>query len=390
MRRDFGESNFGDERNFEIFDTTDNEPISLDIKNSYNLLNGLNNQLKETLSKSLSQSVFDLLNCFICLSPANDPLSCPKCNNFACRKCLVTYFAGRDSRQCGLCKQKIRLDEMKENTIIKEIEDIIDKDDTKKNKSEKLSKIIEEKKKTWESQTANINNIITRITHYQESLEKYRKQFDKFFAECQKVVTKTFEDYNQKTANLINSLLSFNKVADNSIQKYNEMNKLNCNNYYTNENIKSLINEILALERKHFNERNNNETNEFLNMPITLAPNIKSFKIGETDIGPFDEEDITESYSINTKNKLKNIKIVYKYNNNNNKNVKCKFTFTLPGNFNIFLTQCLPNEDKDIIFYPMELSDKQGNKYTYECDIPTKQLSIRKYVSTQAILFSID
>ena len=147
MRRDFGESNFGNERNFEIYDTTDNEPISLDIKNSYNLLNGLNNQLKETLSKSLSQSVFDLLNCFICLSPANDPLSCPKCNNFACRKCLVTYFAGRDSRQCGLCKQKIRLDEMKENTIIKEIEDIIDKDDTKKNKSEKLSKIIEEKKK---------------------------------------------------------------------------------------------------------------------------------------------------------------------------------------------------------------------------------------------------
>ncbi len=167
------------------------------------------------------------------------------------------------------------------------------------------------------------------------------------------------------------------------------MNKLNCNNYYTNENIKSLINEILALERKHFNERNNNETNEFLNMPITLAPNIKSFKIGETDIGPFDEEEITESYSINTKNKLKNIKIVYKYNNNNNKNVKCKFTFTLPGNFNIFLTQCLPNEDKDIIFYPMELSDKQGNEYTYDCDIPTKQLSIRKNISTQALLFSI-
>ena len=365
MRRDFGESNFGNERNFEIYDTTDNEPISLDIKNSYNLLNGLNNQLKETLSKSLSQSVFDLLNCFICLSPANDPLSCPKCNNFACRKCLVTYFAGRDSRQCGLCKQKIRLDEMKENTIIKEIEDIIDKDDTKKNKSEKLSKIIEEKKKTWESQTANINNII------------------------QKVVTKTFEDYNQKTANLINSLLSFNKVADNSIKKYNEMNKLNCNNYYTNENIKSLINEILAMERKHFNERNNNETNEFLNSPITLNPNINSFTIGKTDIGPFDGENITKSYLINYTNKLKNIKIEYKYNKNNNKNVKCKFTFTLQGYFNILLTQCLPNEDKDIIFYPMELSDKQGNEYTYECDIPTKQLSIRKNISTQALLFSI-
>ena len=143
------------------------------------------------------------------------------------------------------------------------------------------------------------------------------------------------------------------------------------------------------MERKHFNESNNNETNEFLNSPITLNPNINSFTIGKTDIGPFEGENITKSYLINYTNKLKNIKIEYKYNKNNNKNVKCKFTFTLQGYFNILLTQCLPNEDKDIIFYPMELSDKQGNEYTYECDIPTKQLSIRKNISTQALLFSI-
>ena len=35
----------------------------------------------------MSESVLNLTRCFICLCPALDPLKCPECNNFACKKC---------------------------------------------------------------------------------------------------------------------------------------------------------------------------------------------------------------------------------------------------------------------------------------------------------------
>ena len=57
-------------------------------EDSFMLLNSLN----DSLNKDLSQSVFDLVKCFICYNQVVDPLSCPKCNNFACSKCLEMYF----------------------------------------------------------------------------------------------------------------------------------------------------------------------------------------------------------------------------------------------------------------------------------------------------------
>ena len=46
------------------------------------------NELEEPINKNLSQSVMDIANCFICLSQAINPLSCPKCYNFACELCF--------------------------------------------------------------------------------------------------------------------------------------------------------------------------------------------------------------------------------------------------------------------------------------------------------------
>ena len=51
-------------------------------ENSFSLLKSLN----ESLNKDLSQSVLELVKCFICYNQVVDPLSCPKCNNFACKK----------------------------------------------------------------------------------------------------------------------------------------------------------------------------------------------------------------------------------------------------------------------------------------------------------------
>ena len=93
------------------------------LKRSLLLLNDIN----DTINKNISKSVLDLVNCFICLSPVNEPLTCPKCNNFACKKCLEKYFGEETQKRCPLCKRDIKLNELKENKIVEEIEAILNK-----------------------------------------------------------------------------------------------------------------------------------------------------------------------------------------------------------------------------------------------------------------------
>ena len=129
--------------NFQLPSNSKNENFKSNIKSSINLLD----DILDSLDKDLSQSVIDLTKCFICLCQTDTPLSCPKCNNFACKKCLESYFNGVREKKCPLCKQNITLSSLKENEIVQEIQKIINKDDTKKNKVEELSRLIQEKKK---------------------------------------------------------------------------------------------------------------------------------------------------------------------------------------------------------------------------------------------------
>ena len=151
---------------------------------SFNILKSLN----ESLNKDLSQSVFDLVKCFICYGPVVNPLSCPKCNNFACSKCLEMYFGNQRGKKCPICKQNIELKQLKKNELISKVEDILNKCDSEKNKIEELSALIEEKKNLWENQANNINGILNRIFKYQENLEEYKKEYQLFFLNCQKVI----------------------------------------------------------------------------------------------------------------------------------------------------------------------------------------------------------
>ena len=86
------------------------------LNNPFSLLNSFN----ESLNRDLSQSVFDLVKCFICYNQAVNPLSCPKCNNFACSKCLEMYFGNQRAKKCPLCKQIIELKELKTNEVYKD------------------------------------------------------------------------------------------------------------------------------------------------------------------------------------------------------------------------------------------------------------------------------
>ena len=269
-------SNFqGINNNNNINSNNNNNIDNLDLKNSYVLLDELN----DSLNKKISDSVIDLTKCFICLSQTIDPLTCPKCNNFACKKCLEAYFGGTTKKKCPLCKQDINYNELRENKIIKDIEEIINKDNTRKNKVDELSKLIHEKKLVWENQGNDLNIMVDKILKYQEKIKEYRNEYEIFFLRCKALIDKTFDEYEKKLNNLIESLFTFNKDIKQSIIQYDEINKKNNNNYYTNENIKSLINEILSLERKHFNEKHNNDFGKIFESPLFISPTISYYVV---------------------------------------------------------------------------------------------------------------
>ena len=207
--------------NFQLLGMSNN---SIEFNN--NNIDALNS-LSESLNRNLNQSVFDLMTCFICLTPTQEPLSCPKCNNFACKKCLRNYFGGSSRKKCPICKQEIKYNEMKKNEIIKEIENILNSGESKEKKVEKLSKFINAKKDEWYNQNNYINKILEKMFNYQKFLKEYEKQYNLFLLTCQKVVEMAFKSYSKKVEDLIESLLSFSEVANNSIKKYDDINKKN-------------------------------------------------------------------------------------------------------------------------------------------------------------------
>ncbi len=364
------------------------ENLRYEEEDSFSILKSLN----ESLNKDLSQSVLELVKCFICYNQAIDPKSCPKCNNFACSKCLEMYFGNQRAKKCPICKQKIELKELKKNDIIYRVEQILNKCESGKNKINELQNLIEEKKIVWEDQTKNINNILEKIFRYQESLQEYKREYELFFMNCQKVVEKTFEDYSKKTEELVNSLLCFNKLANESIVMYDNISKKNQNNYYNEKNIKSLVNELLNLERKHFNDKNNEETYKFLNTPIKIMPFINQYHIREMRIN---KNDIMKFQKINTTGfnyKIGNYKLKYSFDNEYN--TKCEFSFTLKNKMNacFFVTQNKITQNGEQTVYPMKLINNENNIFNYECNISFDELMTDQNccrIKTDIIVFDI-
>ena len=362
------------------------------IKNSGILLSNLN----ESLNKNLTQSVFDLMKCFICLDKTVEPLSCPKCNNFACKKCLKNYFGGNISKKCPLCKQSIDFNELKENKLIEEIENILNNGNKKEDKVKALSKLIEEKKRSWEDQDNNINIIIEKIIKYQQTLIDYKKEYELFLLNCQKVVEKSFDDYLANIENLINSLLSFNNVSKETMIKYDNINERNKNYGYDNKNaIKDLVNEILSMERKHFNKKNNDETYQFLYTPIKVIPSISQIFIRDMRLikDDFNKHSCLSSHGNHSK--LGDYSINYYYSTSKGYKATCEITFTLKKDTNacFLLTQNKFLKSDKQIQTPMKLVNINDRTYTYKCFIYFEEFDIGKEkevkMKTEALSFSL-
>ena len=336
------------------------------IFDNFSLLNSLN----ESLNKDLSQSVFDLVKCFICYNQAVNPLSCPKCNNFACSKCLEMYFGNQRAKKCPLCKQTIELKELKTNEVISDVENILNKVDSNKNKIEQLELLIKEKKNSWENQANNINSILNLIFKYQDMLKAYKKEYQIFLINCQDVVQKTFEKYLKKTEEITQNLLNYNKLASQSIIMYNNMSKRKKDE----KNIKDLINEIVNMERKHFNEKNqkHDEITKFLNAPIKMIPIINQYYVKEITLYEKDINEYTKITKTGIHYKIGDFQIVYTLNINEGYKVICEFSFKIKNGMNACFLASQTKIEKNLeqTLYPMQLVKHENNDFIYECYFP--------------------
>jgi hypothetical protein len=349
-------------------------------------------KLNNLLNNDLSQSVFDLVNCFICLCPAQDPLSCPKCNNFGCRKCLESYFGNAKKKPCPICQQYITFILLKKNTDIEEVKKILNKNDTKKNKYIELSQLISKKKKNFKDKDVNSSNILERLLKYQDNLKKYREVYNNFLLQIKQIIDQIFNDYNQQIEDLINFFQPINKIPDSSIEKDNEINRNTENKFYNDNNIKSLINEILSLERgklKNFCH----DAEKFLKSPIKLVPSIYLYHMKETFLSI---QDINQ----NTYQKFieKDYRIVGDYTLTYTfepKKMKCycRLMFTSKDDTQkmCFLISQILLVNNKVSEFPMKFLRKDNKTYSYECRLSFDEMKNcdKIQLNTDIVVFSI-
>ena len=353
---------FNPEMSFQITldnyeDKNNNENPSIDL---------ISNDLQARLKKDITESVMNLTQCFICLSIADYPLSCPKCNNFACKECLEKYFGEENEKKCPLCNQLIKKNDLKKNKTIREIEKIIYKEDTKNNKIKELSKIVnEKKKKLWENQEQYLNNLINNVIQYQENMRQYRKKYELYIIKWKQQIDKVFSQYEKKIENLIDLLLKYKQKYGKDLSESIKSKE--------KKNINSLVNEIVLLDRNFFNEENKKQeinykykangllediikkSNEFFITPILIMPNISNYNIEilYIDQKEFKKGNITKKdYNVH----IGNYKLQHIFDTKNYL-VKCKL---------------LINNERDVSFFPIQ--KKILDEKFYEI-IPMKDIS---------------
>lgn len=348
----------------------------------------LDDKKKKTLSQStvikdLGENVLTLTQCFICLSPAINPLSCPKCNNFACEKCFQNYFKKEIIKVCPICKQKILKTDLKPSKIIKDIEKIIYKKADKENKIEELTKLFEEKKLLWEDEDVYMNDLLNKLLNFQENIKVYKKEYLSYIEKWKSRIQRLFELYEDKIMKLIGDIQFY-------IDRYKPKEKKNQNSIEKENNkddkLNMLVNKILSMERAHFNELNNektnfyeilpinvvNEINNFLYKPMIIIPNISNYNIISIDLEKknFNKKTIRrKEYNIH----IGDYEIKFKFKYDNLYNSLCQFNFEHKSNWIYMLTLKKTLDDKYSMLIPMKLVDNKNN-FTYEAEVNFNEL----------------
>ena len=186
-----------------------------------------------------------------------------------------------------------------------------------------------------------------------------------------------------------------NESSNKSNDKYNKLNNNYINDYYNNNKIKDLINEILIMDRKHFNDKNNDESEKLLNTSIKIVPYINHMTIREIVL----KKELFNKYSHNRAKgnhyKLGNYEIIYNFITQDGYKAISKLIFTVKEGTNscFLITQNKVVNNNKQRFYPMRLVDIKDKTYTYECKIKYDEFDIGKEKEVkmiiEALIFSV-
>ena len=114
-----------------------------------------------------------------------------------------------------------------------------------------LSYIMNKKRLELIKEENDDNDIIYKILDYLKRINMYRKEYDLFLSQCKEIFNKIFDEYENKIKEIYNSLFPVCKNSD-------QLNKNNIDKNLNQEKIKSVINEIISMERMEFNKNNKN------------------------------------------------------------------------------------------------------------------------------------
>ena len=374
----------------------------------------ISNDLKIRLKKDISESVMNLTQCFICLSIAQHPLSCPKCNNFACKKCLKDYFGDETEKKCPLCKNVINKNDLVKNKTIREIEKIIYSENKKSNKIKELEKLFEEKKKIWFNDDIYLGGLINRVMQYQENLKEYKKKYEEFIISWAKSINEVFKKYEKKIEDLLDLLLQYQQKTDN--KDNNNENKINeKNNINNNKDINYYVNEILNLERNYFNDKNkiniskrglnlnnindnninNNfsfnelikKSNQFFIEPILIMPNISNYTIHTLYLEKNDYIKVKISkkdYNIH----VGTFELNYKYSQEID-SYQCTLNIQNNRDVSFFPIQKKVVDDKTYDIITMKKNSKNEFSYNSEINISDKNKKNKIRIETKIQIFNV-
>ena len=201
-------------------------------------------------------------------------------------------------------------------------------------------------------------------------LKAYKKEYQIFLVNCQDVVQNTFEKYLKKTEEITQNLLNYNKLASQSIILYNNMSKRKKDE----KNIKDLINEIVNMERKQFNNKNqsHDEIIKFLNAPIKMIPIINQYYVKEITLYEKEIKEYNKITKTGIHYKIGDFQLVYTLNINEGYKVICEFSFKVKNGMNACFLASQTKIEKDLeqTLYPMQLVKHENNEFIYECFFP--------------------
>ena len=90
----------------------------------------MNGEIDESQNE---KKVKEIITCPICCSIVKTPYSCPKCQTFICKECLIIHYTEKNKVYCPKCRTQVRYDEFSPMPIIDNVSNFFIKNQNEQN-----------------------------------------------------------------------------------------------------------------------------------------------------------------------------------------------------------------------------------------------------------------